>query len=159
MIVLGFDPGTKLTGWALIETRGASPAPIATTFLAGGHDASNGQTIGALLASRSPDVVAIEKIAGFAFAPKGPGVVSALIASASVAGMIAEVSRTCVRRVVEMTARESRKLICNRANASDALVKTVVMRLVHGMPLRSNSHVRDAVVVAMGAAWHLGGRA
>jgi len=157
MIIHAFDPGTSKTGWASVDVRGGGRLPITTTYLGGDHVPSRHGDIRGLL--HVADVVAVEKLEGIAFPTKGGGVVASLIASSNVAGGIAWSAATLGIRVVEMSAREWRRLVCRNPSASDAQVKEAVERLVHGLPKRTNCHVRDAVGLALAVGWHLGGEA
>lgn len=157
-MILGFDPGSSDTGWCKVDSRGGAGQPVTVTYYDSGTVPSSFEAVGGLLRSR-PDVVAIEKIKGFAFgAGKGPGVVAALIATSWVAGMIATLAWSEAIPFVEMTALEWRRLVLGRPSASDQEIATVVPRLVHGWPARSNVHTRDAGGLALGVAWHLNGR-
>lgn len=153
MIVLGVDPGSREFGWALLDVRGGAGLPLRATFLATGNAASDYLTALQLLAGGAlparPEVVAIEKISGWAFAPKGAGVVAALIASSSVAGGIAWVARSRGLRVEERTANEVRRLLLGKAGSGDAQVKEAIPGLIYGWPKRSNNHQRDAAMVAL----------
>lgn len=159
MIVVGLDPGTNSTGYCIIDTRGASPQPIACTYLDGGSVASTGASFTALFAERldSDVTVAIEVLAGIAYAPKGGGIVASLIASSRIAGLIAGLVYGRAR-IFEMTAREWRGHVLRKPQASDKEIARVIPGLVHGWPKRSSVHVRDAAGVAIACAWVGGGR-
>ncbi len=155
MIILALDPGSTMTGWAKVDVRGARPRPITLTFLGGGHAESSSPAIGPLM--HDADIVAVEKIEGIAYAAKGGGIVGALVASSSIAGGIAWLARERGHRVVEMTARAWRGLVLGRPQASDQQIKAAIPGLIHGMPKTSNCHVRDALGLAVGVAWSMGG--
>ncbi|MGE0792468.1 MAG: crossover junction endodeoxyribonuclease RuvC [Sandaracinaceae bacterium] len=163
MIIVAFDPGAPTTGWCAVDARGGKGRPVTTTFWAGGVVESQPQAIHELLATRQRvdveriDVVAVERLEGFAFPSKGPGIVSGLIAGSRAAGVTAAIAWSLGIRVVEMTANTWRRLVLGRPAATDALIANVIPRLVHGWPKRSNVHVRDAGGLALGVAWHLGG--
>lgn len=163
-IVVGLDPGTNSTGYCIIDTRGSAPQPIACTFLAGGSVESNGSALTGLFMSLrglGTDIgdatVAIEILAGIAYAPKGGGIVASLIASSRIAGLIAGLVYGRAR-IFEMTAREWRGHVLRKPQASDQEIARVIPGLVHGWPKRSSVHVRDAAGVAIACAW-VGGRA
>lgn len=159
MIILAFDPGSTSTGWCAIDTRGGEGLPITSTFLDKGEIPSTEGEISLLIRAQLPDVVAIEKLEGFAFgAGKGPGVVAALVASSRIAGLIRGVAWAEGPATVEMTAREWRKLVLGQPSATDERIAKVIPTLVHGWPSRSNQHTRDAGGLALGVAWVLNGK-
>lgn len=158
MRILGFDPGSADTGWCELDVRGGAGTPITPTYFDSGTVPSSFEGVGALLRAR-PDVVAIEKISGYAFgAGKGPGVVAALIATSWVAGMIAALAHAEGLAIVELSALEWRRVVLGKPSASDQLIADVLPRLVHAWPKRSNVHTRDAGGCALGVAWRLNGR-
>lgn len=103
------------------------------------------------------DVIAIEKLEGFAYGTKGGGVVSGLVASSAIAGGIAWLAHELGIRCVEISASRWRGMIVGRPNATDAMVKVAIMRLIPSFPSRSNCHERDAAGCGLAAAWSLGG--
>lgn len=165
-VIVGLDPGTNSTGYCIIDTRGSSPQPITCTFLDSGNVASTGDSFTDLFIERlsllrtdlSNVTVAIEVLAGIAYAPKGGGIVASLIASSRIAGLIAGLVYGRAR-IFEMTAREWRGHVLRKPQASDQEIARVIPGLVHGWPKRSSVHVRDAAGVAIACAWVGGGRA
>ena len=157
MIVLGFDPGSRSSGWARLDVRGCAPAPVVPTFLEGGEVESDFFAVGALFRATSSDLVAVEWLEGIAYPIRNPGIVAQLLASSAAASRIETLARVAERKTSRVPAVKWRHLLCGRGNADDKLVKLAVERLVYGMPPRSNVHVRDAVGCAVGAAWMVGG--
>lgn len=162
MIILAFDPGTNSTGWAVVDVRGGRSLslPITTTFFDAGNIPSEPDAIEAVIGTTSGAIIAIEKLEGGAFVNPSRGaqaLVSNLLASSNVAGMIRGLAYAHRRTIVEMSAKAWRKLVCGNGSATDPMIKSAVMRLVHGLPTRTNVHIRDAVGLGLGAGWHLGG--
>lgn len=159
MIITGFDPGSNKTGWCSLDVRGGGTVPVEATFFEAGIVASEPYELAELLRALKPEVVAIEKLEGFAFGGgKGPGVVSALVASSRVAGMLSGLAYAAQIEAVEMTALVWRKLVIGNASAKDVQIADVVPARVHGWPKRSNAHTRDAGGVALATALRLNGR-
>ena len=152
MIILGLDPGSHTTGYAILDAERATVSFVECGSL-------ENEELAAWLYDDAHDVdcVAIERIEGVAFAPKGAGIVPHLLSASNAAGVAkgaAQLLSTNRARVhiVEASAREWRKAIVGKANASDADVKRVVTLHVQGWPKVSNAHERDAAGVAMYAA-------
>lgn len=156
--VLGIDSGSKKSGWCVLRfdeesdtfevgRRGviANRLPV---FCEGGHAAND--TIEARAGLYN--LVGIESPEGIAFAPKGGGVVPALLKTARATGGFSALARLNGATVFEATANRCRQRVVGKANASDAVVKKWVMANVLGWPKRSNSHMRDAAVVAIYAS-------
>jgi Holliday junction resolvasome RuvABC endonuclease subunit len=159
MILAAFDPGSTRTGWSRLYVHGGAGtgAPITCAFLDGGHVVNDLGVIGACIGNA--ELVAIERVRGVAYGPKGAGIVPHLIEASYACGGIAWLARSLGRRVLELTARDWRGVVLNKPHASDAEVKEAIARLVRGLPKRTNAHVRDAVGVGLGAAWLRNGRA
>jgi Holliday junction resolvasome RuvABC endonuclease subunit len=150
VIILAFDPGTTSTGWAIVNAT-ADGSRRRVTFRAAGAVPSEADAILALFGG--VDVVAVEKLKGFAYASKGgASIVDGLVASSRVAGLIVGLTAGRVP-CVEMTAHEWRKLVCGNGAATDAKIAATVPRLVEGFPKRSNVHVRDATGLAVAVGW------
>ena len=154
MIVLSFDPGVT-TGWVLLCSDGSRVFYRDGGTVHGGWDA-----VHALLQTQLRDIqfavpgaraaLAVETVVGSAWAR--PGAKSAaLIAASELAGRILGVGRERGMSVVEASAREWRRAIVGKANASDVLIKAVVHKRVRGVP-RTNEHVRDAIGMGLYAA-------
>lgn len=164
-IIVGLDPGTNNTGYCIIDTRTSPPNQVACTYLDGGNVASTSSSFTDFFADRlrllrtdlGNVTVAIEVLAGIAYAPKGGGIVASLIASSRIAGLIAGLVYGRAR-IFEMTAREWRGHVLRKPQASDQEIARVIPGLVHGWPKRSSVHVRDAAGVAIACAWMGGGR-
>lgn len=157
-VILALDPGSSSSGWCAIDTRGGAGTPITATYLDSGTVPSSPGELALLVRAQAPDVVAVENLAGFAYGTKGPGVVAALLTSARAAGLIVAIAWAEGRSVVEMTAREWRKLVLGNGSATDQRIAQVIPTLMHGWPARSNVHTRDAGGLAIGVAWTLNGK-
>jgi Holliday junction resolvasome RuvABC endonuclease subunit len=158
-VILAFDPGSNESGWCLVDTRGGAGSPITATYLDSGNLPSKPADVAHLLRVEKPDLVAVEDLRGFAYGSKGPGVVAALISSANRAGGIEWLSWALGIAIVEMTASHWRQIVLGNGSATDERIKTVIPRLIHGWPARSNVHTRDAGGLALGVAWKLNGKA
>lgn len=148
MIILGLDPGSRSTGYAILDAERAMVSFVECGSL-------ENDELAAWLYDDAHDVgcVAIERIEGIAFAPKGPGIVPHLLSASNAAGVAKGAAQLLSHvHIVEASAREWRKAIVGKANASDADVKRVVTLHVQGWPKVSNAHERDAAGVAMYAA-------
>jgi Holliday junction resolvasome RuvABC endonuclease subunit len=160
-VTVGFDPGTNTTGWCVIGSTGN---PIRTRYHSSGMEASTAHALLCLiqrldLAYPVRLTVAIEALAGIAYPVKGPGVVSALISSSRVSGILTGICHGRISEVSEMTAREWRGAVLKKPHASDHDIAATIPRLIEGWPKRSSVHVRDAAGVALATAWLKGGRA
>lgn len=158
-VILGLDPGSSSTGWALVDTRGGAGRPIITTYLDAGAVASTAEMVAGLLSMYSPDAVAVEKLEGIAYASKGPGIVAGLVSSAHAAGVIVGVASALGHHVEQLTARDWRRLVLGQPAATDQQIARVIPTLVRGWPKRSNVHERDAGGVALAIAWRRNGQA
>lgn len=159
MIILAFDPGSNETGFAVVDTRGGGGTPITVTYLDSGNIASKPAEFSRLIRSEKPDIVAVENLAGFAYATKGPGIVAALISSAHAAGLVCAIAWAEGVELVEMTATQWRKIVLGNGSATDERIADVVPKLIHGWPKRSNKHTRDAAGLAVGVSWVRNGKA
>lgn len=105
-------------------------------------------------------IIAIEKLEGIAFSPKGAGIVPHLISASNAAGVAKGAAQLLATRgtlsIHEASARTWRSAVVGKANASDAGIKVAIQRLVPNWPKVSNSHERDACGVAIHAARVLG---
>jgi len=156
--VLGIDSGSKKSGWCVLRFDEESDAfeggrrnvlanrmPV---FIECGHD----ENAWVELKVARYDLLGIESPEGIAFAPKGGGVVPALLKTARATGCFSALARLNGATVFEATANTCRRVVVGKANASDAVVKKWVMANVLGWPKRSNSHMRDAAVAAIYAS-------
>jgi Holliday junction resolvasome RuvABC endonuclease subunit len=152
VVILGIDPGPTSCGWAIVETRGGGGGvPSTCRFVAGGKREPAVDLLWPMM--RSTHVVAIERPRGYG-AGDGQAVrMGPLMDTSYVAGMCFALAWMEDRQVIEMRAADWRRMICGKGAASDAAVKTSVEKLVAGMPKRSNTHLRDAVGIALAAAW------
>lgn len=174
MIVLGVDPG-RATGWALLDCSKSKATVIRHGVLEFDEDetpeawaasgvaafwlsAFDGRTIDGdvplTLAVESPAVVRPRAASGGVT----PTMASGLLFAKGVAVALASASESnrcwpCKFRHCE--AAVWRKRVAGKANASDAAVKTALLRLVRVGQLASlpktNAHVRDAIGVALWA--------
>lgn len=165
MIVLSFDPGSSLSAWSLLESRGVAPKPITIAALQWGMIHSREADVLHVLdegVSVAPDAIVIETIEGYAFKQTsqrggGQAVVKGLLDTKNAESMI----RTLCRNrgdVVDITARQWRKSLCDKANAKNPLIKARLQQVVYGLP-RTNPHVRDSMGAGVALIWARGGRA
>ena len=148
--VLAFDPGPTRTAWGALSPLAHGTA---CTFVGGGVVPSTLEELGALCAQyRDAAVMAIEAV-GLAHRVEAR---HALIQTAHVAGLLEGLIRAEFPRVVAvlLTAVQWRRALTGRGNANDASIKRVVCASVRGMPARTNCHVRDALGLAVVAAWN-----
>lgn len=147
-VVLAFDPGSTSSGWAELEVFGS---PMTARLRAFGEVPHNPHAWRALIGGSH--VVAIERVRGIVYGIKGAGIVPHLIDASWACGGIYATAKLAGIPVVDMPAVEWRRIVCGRPNASDAIVKLAVTRLVKDMPVRTNTHVRDAIGCGLAVGW------
>ena len=157
--ILAFDPGSAKSGWCKVAVTGVRPSLVTLSYVESGEVLSTRDAVRSLIANSEADVVAIEMLAGIAYPVKGAGIVSALVASSNVAGMIAALAYAEGRQVAEMTATQWRRMVIGKGNASDKAIAQTIPRLVREWPKRSNVHERDAAGLAIATAWQMSSRA
>lgn len=167
--ILGLDPGSKTTGYCVIGASLSRGALMLSRIVAGtiGNEVMaewiyDERWMFTEIEPGSPggcpdlSIVAIEKLEGIAFGPKGGGVVPHLISASNAAGVAkgaAQLLATLGKLAIhEASARTWRSAVVGKANASDAGIKVAIQRLVPNWPKVSNSHERDACGVAIHAA-------
>ena len=174
--VLGVDPGPRVSAWALVEVNHQDlryrNRAAAISYLAHGEIEGDTDTQCAALRLLLADhldifsteqglcLVAVEAVAGFAFQATsnrggGQAIVAALMATSRVVGELVRTSKDAGRPTIAVTAGRARKIVLNRASATDATVKAGVLRYVRGWPTRSNVHARDAALLSLATAWSL----
>lgn len=144
--VVGIDPGTLVTGWAVVEGPFGSATPLGygTWRLRGSLSARLHQmsrSLAELLAQYEPDVVALER--NFA----GNNVQSALRLGEARGAILAAVG-ACTLEVAEYTPATVKLAVAGSGRATKRQVQVMVMRLLH---LRREPAVdaADALAVAL----------
>lgn len=144
--VVGIDPGTLVTGWAVVEGPfgRATPLGYGTWRLRGSLSARLHQmsrSLAELLAQYEPDVVALER--NFA----GNNVQSALRLGEARGAILAAVG-ACTLEVAEYTPATVKLAVAGSGRATKRQVQVMVMRLLH---LRREPAVdaADALAVAL----------
>ena len=150
-VVLGLDPGPRLTGYGVLFSAGGTAQP---KYLRAGVVESKGAEIVDLIrywigqGYTAPFYVAVETPAGYIHEAARA---SALLETAKVAGMIAEAARGLGVDVVSIPAARWRLTLCGKNNPKDATVKRAISVVVSGLPKRTNVHERDALGCAYAA--------
>ncbi len=165
--ILSFDPGSTKTGWARVEVMGGMGKPIQVAYQASGNIDNGAMAFQALMHECPTDVVAIEELEAYSFKRTkadgstkqyGSQMVGHLMKAQGVAREIHTVATLGGLQTFSMTATKVRKMMVGKSNADDATIKRAVLRLVIGWPKTSNSHERDAGLLAVATGWIRGGR-
>jgi len=148
MVVLGVDPGTRKTGYALIEARGDRVFFIASGALSPAPDAPFEHKLRLIfeglrevLAEYAPDTMAVEDV----FVKANPRVALRMGHVRGVALLAGAVSGI---EIGEYTPREIKQAIVGNGNASKEQVKfmvTALLRLAEDLP----EDEADALAVAI----------
>lgn len=168
--ILGLDPGSKQTGYCVLGANLSRGALMLSRIVAGTignegmaewiYDEAWMRETDSGFAQPDLSIIAIEKLEGIAFGPKGAGIVPHLISASNAAGVAKGAAQLLATRgqlaIHEASARTWRSAVVGKANASDAGIKVAIQRLVPNWPKVSNSHERDAAGVAIHAARVLG---
>lgn len=151
LVVLGLDPGST-TGFALVDTssRGTTVLACGATRsprLVGSHGAVwlDGQPLRCW-----PALVAIETVT--AVVPRarfGPGMATALVGAADVAGQLAGAATALGLPVLRVDAATWRQAITGHRQASDAAIRRALSRRLGDALPRTNAHARDAIGLAI----------
>jgi Holliday junction resolvasome RuvABC endonuclease subunit len=148
MLILGIDPGVRLSGWALLEREGARPA----RWIDGGH--APAEEILATQVERA-SLVAIEWLANGLFERKRH---DALIGVARTEGALETILRRLGVEVITLSAGQWRSDVVGRASPSDEEIAERLQLLVTGIPSppvitkEALNHALDALGVAFAAA-------
>lgn len=163
-VILAIDPGSKACGFVEVRPEGAR-----IRFLRAGEVESSFAAVANLLGDvgmrypSGPVVVGIERPTGFVHQPfRGP----TLLDTAWIAGGVGMGAHARGYRVVELSAKDGRKLVIGKATAGrgakvgslDRAVKDALPSFVDGLPKQTNVHVRDSLVIAVATAWILLGQ-
>lgn len=169
MLILGIDPGSKWCGYAILLERAEKRtdckafARVHLDFITLGEVQSDPDGY-VYLADRlatvnrqvspNPAHVAIESVAGYAYAPSskrggGQAVVKALLETSRVVGALESELRAHYAVDASRTALQCRGIVVGKSRCGDADVKVAVKRIVNGWPKRSNVHQRDAALCAI----------
>ena len=144
--VLGIDPGSRVTGYGIVELTGALTRPVAWGAISteGDHSARLKQIyfeVGRIVAEHEPDEIAIERV----FVHKNAD--SALkLGQARAAALCATFSRQMP--VHEYAAREVKKALVGNGSAEKAQVEYMVKVLL-GLRDRMKADAADALAVAI----------
>lgn len=151
--ILALDPGPTSTGYALVQ-GGLTPR---VRFIEGGQIDSSCSTFLDLVRDLGGiTAVAVERPAGYVYDPvRGKHVV----ATSNVAGGLAWAAQSLGLAVYEIPAGGVRKTLLGKTRLGfkqakgdmDRAVKDALPLFVDALPARSNSHVRDAIAVAVAA--------
>lgn len=150
---LGWDPGSRRVGWALLDVPDRGPAVHIRSGLLDLQEQDVLFSPGSpLLTMREDGVlhVAVEQVRqvvereGFSIS-----MAAELAKSERVGGLIVGAARILGMQWSEPSAPAWRQSLCGQRQASDGLIKTIMEARVHGLPVRTNSHQRDAMGVAI----------
>jgi len=148
MILVALDPGPTMCGHARVRIEGTR-----ATYVEGGLVNATLEGIEQLL--RIADAVAVEVPRGYIFQPARG---AQLLATAHIAGGICWMAQSRGLPLVEFTGQEWRRGLTGKGSrVSDHMVKDAVESAVIGVPSKTNVHVRDALGLAVVAAWRLHG--
>ena len=143
--ILAIDPGTLRHGWALVQSTDRGRV----TYVGSGHD--DAATVDDRIRTAGASLVAIERPA---FIPAKAMAGQALLETAEWAGVFRGACIAGGVPVAMMTAAAWRLALCRTNHPSDATVKRAVSVFVDGLPKRTNCHERDAMGLAIVAAWN-----
>lgn len=148
--IVGFNPGPTKSGWCVAELALADRGMV--RFIRGGQCRSIHEEFCRIIEAARPGplhpllLVGVEQPEGFIHQhARG----AQLLETARVAGEIAGLARLSGYRVAQLPAGKWRHALAGKNNASDALVARACAMFVRGMPKKSNSHVRDALGLAV----------
>jgi Holliday junction resolvasome RuvABC endonuclease subunit len=143
--VLGVDPGA-CAGLALVNVNQRGEAG----FILGASTRIPLDEVALWLEAYRPDLLAIESVTTvYSRSRFGASMAQALMASAKLTGRILQMAQGMGIATAEATAHEWRGSLIGMRAATDAQIKSVLMRRVALMPKRSSAHVRDAIGVAV----------
>lgn len=144
--VLGIDPGSRVTGYGVVELTGVLTRPVAWGAIPTEGDHSDRlrqifSEVGRLVAEHEPDEIAIERV----FVHKNAD--SALkLGQARAAALCATFGRQLP--IHEYAAREVKKALVGNGSADKAQVEHMVKVLL-GLRERMKSDAADALAVAV----------
>jgi Holliday junction resolvasome RuvABC endonuclease subunit len=155
VIVVGFDPSTEGTAWAMLDIQ-----PKSRKYLDCGRardDEAIVDFFDRFVGYGFPTILVAVETPGHALHIHHEGIpaararASCLIATARVAGFISGRASARGLLVYEVTPERWRSLVIGLPSPQDVAIKAAITRLVVEWPAKSNSHVRDAAGVALGA--------
>lgn len=152
MRTLGWDPGSRYVGWALLDVPLRGPAlhlrsgmlDLRETDLFGTDSPLRSMAEDRVVHVAVEQVLKVVDREGFSLS-----MASELAKTERVGGLILGAARILGLQWSEPEAPAWRKALCGDRQASDALIKTIVGARVHGIPASTNSHQRDAMGVAI----------
>lgn len=158
MKILGIDPGTATTGWAIIETDGRIvadqkiPRVIGCGVIsakAGIEDASRLEIIfdavSAIIKKEEPDFVAIERLFFF----KNQKTVMTVSQSRGAIIVAVKKSKTPIG---EFTPLQVKQAVCGYGRAEKQQIQKMVKKLLHLKTIPKPDDAADALAVALCAA-------
>ena len=140
--VLGFDPGTRLCGYALLDV----PPLGRACLVACGRVSSELERIEETIRRHAPELVAVESVV-----VQRIQAAKQLVAVSDMAGAIRGIASALGIPTVAIPAAEWRTRLGLGRTPSDAAVKRVVRMCVARLPLVTSSHERDAMGLAFAA--------
>lgn len=146
MIVLACDPGAT-TGWAIVDMTGARPRIVSC-----GHWRAKPETLTEMheIATEHFDLVAVESVQKMYYRDRFSAAMATAIQNATrIEERILAAARARNIPTAICTAAEARAAIAGARNASDARIKMALQRQVDGLPKRTSSHARDAIVTGI----------
>jgi crossover junction endodeoxyribonuclease RuvC len=150
MKVLGIDPGSRRTGWAVIRLEGRTAAAVAYGTVAAlegampARIATIGRALERLLESHQPDVVGLEQ----AFYAKS---VRATLVLGQLRGLALWLAASRGVRVVELAPRAVKLAVTGHGAASKPQVAEMVRHLL-SLARRPSADAADALAIALSCA-------
>jgi len=152
--ILGIDPGTRITGWGLVELEGSRSRLVACGAIRTKGPDMDGRLLEIhtglvrVLAESSPGVVALER----PFLGKNP---SAALAVGMARGVAVLAAAQAGLRVRELTPAMVKKAVVGNGNAAKEQVAAMVRVLLGVRDLPGPADVTDALAVALAATHRL----
>ena len=147
MVVLGIDPGSRVTGWGVVRVSGTRVEPVAHGALTGHGGSlperlvSLGRGLEELLDRHRPAMVGVEQ----AFYAKN---VRSTLVLGHVRGLVLWLAAGRGIAIAEFAPRAVKLAVTGRGAASKPQVADMVRRLL-GLPTRPSADAADALAVAL----------
>ena len=156
MLILGLDPGSTSTGWAVVEcTQYSIPRWVAKAY-----ESNADLDLGLLWSLHGCGLLAVETSGEsvlFGMTPQAMRSRAQQLARTNmVAGLLLGEARNMGIPLIEVPAPVSRRTIGGKANCSDAVIKRALAMTTRNMPRQTNSHTRDAAAAAI-VGWRMAG--
>lgn len=148
-LIVGLDPGPTRSAMALVRTL---PMGRVLHLRSGMVPSQPDAMLAWLQACGLPGTVTLarEQVSGYAYAHVRS---AALLATQDRGARFVGTAQAHGYAVVEASAEQWRRQLTGRGAANDAAIKRALAPFVDGLPARTNAHVRDALGVALFAAW------